>query len=222
VGAAVFLDAVHLAPHAPVDVTDWGCDFLACSAYKFFGPHVGILYGKREQMERLAVYKLRPASDSLPDRWMTGTQSHEGIAGTLAAVEYLFSLGRAIAPAAGNRREGLLAAYGAIQKYERELGGRLIRGLTALPHITVHGITHPARFAERVPTVALTHAHHPARDVAEHLDRRGIFVWHGNFYALGLSETLGLEPDGMVRLGLLHYNTAEEVDRTLAALAELP
>ncbi len=221
VGAQVFLDAVHHAPHAAMDVTAWDCDYLACSAYKFFGPHVGVLYGKREHMERLPAYKLRPAPDDLPGRWMTGTQSHEGIAGTLAAVEYLADLGRSVSARASSRREALLAAYDAIQTYERDLGGHLIRGLSQLPQIKIWGITDSARLTERVPTIALTHAQRPACAVAEYLNHHGIFVWHGNFYALSLTETLGLEPEGMVRIGLLHYNLAEEVDRVISVLGEL-
>jgi len=218
VGALVFLDAVHYAPHAAIDVTAWDCDFLACSAYKFFGPHVGILYGKRPLLESLPAYKLRPVPDRIPDRWMTGTQSHEGIAGVKAAVEYLAELG---ANDAADRRGALVAAYEEIGAYERELCAHLLRGLAEVPGIRVHGIAEPARLAERVPTVSFTHHKHPARAVAEHLDRHGIFAWHGNYYALALTEALGLEPEGMVRVGLLHYNTREEVERLITALAEI-
>ena len=221
VGGLVFLDAVHFAPHALMDVTAWDCDFLACSAYKFFGPHVGILYGKRALLEALPAFKLRAAPDSLPDRWMTGTQSHEGIAGVLAAVEYLAQLGRTLDPSAIQRREALRQAYTATGEYERELGRQMLAGLATLRRARVLGITDPARLAERVPTVSLTHERLPPLAVAEHLDRRGIFAWHGNFYALALSEALGLEPAGMVRTGLLHYNTAAEVQRVLSALQEL-
>jgi len=220
-GALVFLDAVHLAPHALIDVAAWDCDFLACSAYKFFGPHVGVLYGKRPLLEALPACKVRPAADTIPDRWMTGTQSHEGIAGTLAAVEYLADLGRGIAPAA-SRREALCHAFAAIVPYERTLASRMLAGLAELPDVKVYGITDPGRLAERVPTFAITHARRSPQEVAAHLDRHGIYVWHGNFYALGTSEDLGLEPAGMVRIGALHYNTAAEIDRLLAALRELP
>ena len=220
-GSPVFLDAVHLAPHAALAVAEWDCDYLACSAYKLFGPHVGILYGQRRWLERLPAYKIRPAPDDLPGRWMTGTQNHEGIAGTLAAVEYLAGLGRALAPDAPTRRAALLAAYEAIVAYERTLVARLLAGLAGLPAIKVWGIIDPARAAERVPTVSFTHTRRSPREVAEALARRGIFVWHGNCYAPALTEALGLEPEGMVRVGLLHYNTAAEVDRLLAALAEL-
>jgi cysteine desulfurase family protein (TIGR01976 family) len=217
-GALVFLDAVHYAPHLQLDVQAWDCDFLACSAYKFFGPHVGVLYGKAEHLEALPAYKLRPASNHIPDRWETGTQNHEGIAGVRAAIDYLADLGRSLAPPAAARRPALLAAFAAIAAYERKLVGRLLEGLARLPAIRVFGITDPARLGERVPTVSLRHAKHPPRQLAERLAERGIFVWHGNYYALALSEALGQEPEGMVRVGLLHYNTAEEVDRLLEAL----
>jgi cysteine desulfurase family protein (TIGR01976 family) len=221
VGALVFLDAVHYAPHAALDVTGWDCDFLTCSAYKFFGPHVGILYGKRPLLESLSAYKLRPVPDKLPDRWMTGTQSHEGIVGVKAAVDYLAELGRQVTPDTVDRRAELLAAYEAIGGYERDLCARLLAGLAEIPGVRVYGITDPARLAERVPTISFIHAQHPPRAVAEHLDRHGIFVWHGNYYALALTEALGLEPEGMVRVGLLHYNTAAEVDRLLDSLREM-
>ena len=220
-GAQVFLDAVHYAPHATIDVADWGCDYLACSAYKFFGPHVGVVWGRRELLEGLAAYKVRPASDGLPGKWMTGTQNHEGIAGTLAAVEYLEELGRGVNAQAQSRRAALLAAYEAIVAYEQTLVTRLLDGLARLSQVRIYGITDPAKFAERVPTVSITHRRLGARELGAALGERGIFVWHGNFYALPLTDTLGLEPDGMVRIGLLHYNTAEEVDCLLAALAEL-
>lgn len=220
VGALVFLDAVHFAPHALMDVTAWDCDFLACSAYKFFGPHVGILYGKREHLMALPTYKLRPVPDRTPDRWMTGTQNHEGIAGVLAAVEYLANIGWPFAPAA-NRRAALRQAFAAITAYERGLCEELLHGLATLRSLQIFGVTDSSRLNERVPTVSFTHSRYSPTAVAEHLDRHGIFVWHGNFYALALSEALGLEPEGMVRIGLLHYNTAAEVQRLLAALAEL-
>jgi cysteine desulfurase family protein (TIGR01976 family) len=217
VGALVFLDAVHFAPHALIDAKAWDCDFLACSAYKFFGPHVGILWGRRALLERLEAYKVRPASNDLPGKWMTGTQNHEGIAGVLAAIDYLAGLSREIR----SRRQALRSAFEAIVGYEGKLVARLLRGLAELPIIRVWGISDPTRLHERVPTVAITHSRLRAIEVAEFLAQRGIFVWHGNFYALALTEALGLEPDGLVRIGLLHYNTAEEVDRLLSALAEL-
>src|SRR5262249_39853225 len=149
-GALVFLDAVHHAPHALIDVQAWGCDFLACSAYKFFGPHVGVLWGRRDLLEDLPAYKVRPASETLPDRWMTGTPNLEGIAGASAAVEYLATLGGI----AGNRRGAIVAAFAAVERYERDLGARLLSGLAALKQVKVRGITDPVRLGERVPTVS--------------------------------------------------------------------
>ncbi len=219
-GADAFVDAVHYAPHRLIDVQDWDCDFVACSAYKFFGPHLGILWGKQELLERIAVYKLRPATDELPGRWMTGTQNHEGLAGTLAAIEYLADLGRDHAPG-GDRRAALIAAFEAIEQHERRLTRRLLEALGGLEGLRVWGITDPGRLSERVPTCSFTHSSRSPLEVARHLARHGIFVWHGNYYALPVTEALDLEPDGMVRVGLLHYNTAEEIDRLHSALKEL-
>jgi cysteine desulfurase family protein (TIGR01976 family) len=218
-GALIFLDAVHYAPHALVDVENWGCDFLACSAYKFFGPHVGILWGRRHLLEELTAYKVRPASNSLPGKWMTGTQNHECLAGVLAAVRYLETLGRSLGCAANaTRREALRAAMNGIEEVERELSLKMLAGLAQIPEVRLHGIADPQRVAERFPTFAITHAKKKTSKVAIDLAHRGIFTWHGNYYALNLTETLGLEPEGMVRIGLVHYNTAEEVDRLLAEL----
>lgn len=221
-GALVFADAVHYAPHALIDVKGLGVDFLACSAYKFFGPHIGILWGRRELLESLEAYKVRPAADSLPSKWMTGTQSHKSMAGALAAVDYLADIGRTLV---GNpslaRRQALFKAYEAIIPYERALLQKLLLGLAELPEIKVWGITDPKRLAKRVSTVSFTHKHFTSVQLAEKLGSRGIFVWHGNYYALNLSEQLGHEPQGMLRVGLVHYNTAEEVDRLLAELQNL-
>ncbi len=218
-GAEVFLDAVHYAPHLPIDVTAWGCDYLACSAYKFFGPHVGVLWGKRDRLESLPVYKLRPAPNELPGRWMTGTQSHEGIAGAAAAVEYLADLGR---HASGNeslvRRAALLAAFQHIVAYESELADMFLDGLAKLPKFKLWGIADRARHNQRVPTFCITHQDRHPQEIAQYLGQRGFFVWHGNYYALPLTEALGLEPEGAVRVGFLHYNTQEEVKGLLAAL----
>ena len=226
VSGQVFLDAVHYAPHALIDVQAWDCDYLACSAYKFFGPHVGVLWGKRELLREIPVYKVRPASEELPDRWMNGTQNHEGIAGTLAAIDYLADLGRSVAPpdnpsGATERRGALTAAFETIGAYERELIRYLLSELAAMAAIRVWGITDLERLGERVPTIAITHARSTPREIAAHLATRGIFVWSGNFYALPLTEALGLEPDGLVRIGLLHYNTRQEIDRLVEALAGL-
>jgi cysteine desulfurase family protein (TIGR01976 family) len=228
-GALVFLDAVHYAPHGPVDVQEWGCDFLACSAYKFFGPHVGVLWGRQELLAGLPAYKLRPSTDELPGRWMTGTQNHEGIAGAAAAVEYLAELGASCPappgrfPGMAGRRLHVHAALEAIQEYEAGLCRRLLEGLAERPRFRVWGITDPGRLAERTPTVSITSEGHTPREMAEHLARHDVYAWDGNFYAAELVERLGRAGSGgLLRLGLVHYNTAEEVDRLLRALDELP
>jgi cysteine desulfurase family protein (TIGR01976 family) len=222
VGALAFIDAVHYAPHGPIDVRALDCDFLACSSYKFFGPHCGVLYGKREHLTRLQPYKVRPASEALPDRWETGTQNHEGLAGVAAAIDYVAELGRRASPEASTRRAQLLAAYGAIRNYERGLAERLISGLLAVPGLTFYGIRDPERFDHRTPTVAIRMEGHTPRQLAEFLGERGIFTWDGNYYALGLTERLGVESSGgMLRIGLVHYNTAEEIDRLLGTLNEI-
>jgi len=222
VGALAFIDAVHYAPHASIDVRALDCDFLACSPYKFFGPHTGVLYGKREHLARLRPYKVRPALEELPGRWETGTQNHEGLAGVRAAVDYLAELGRHCSPAATTRRAALVAAYEAIRRYERGLIQPLIAGLLEIPGLTFYGIRDPARFDRRTPTVAIRLAGHTPRELADFLGTRGIFTWDGNYYALNLTERLGVESSGgMLRIGLVHYNTAEEVERLLGALREL-
>ncbi len=214
VGARVFVDAVHTVPHRPVDVAALGADFVACSPYKFFGPHQGVLWGRRELLEELPAYKVRPAPDSGPGRWMTGTPSFEAMAGTRAAVEYLASLG-----GGGDRRAALGAGYAAIQSHEAALAAQFLAGLAKLPAWKVWGITDPARLGDRVSTFGLTHRTKTAAEVASVLGSQGLFVWSGHFYAQGLIETLGLAPAGMLRIGFLHYNTADEVARTLDALA---
>ena len=170
-------------------------------------------------LEELPAYKLRPAPDDLPGRWMTGTQSHEAIAGTLAAVDYLADLGRSVSPNSPDRRAALGAAFDGITRYENELVSELIAGLAELPGIKIWGIVEPSRIAERVPTVAITHERVRPRELASRLAQLGIFVWHGNFYALPLSDALQLEPDGLLRIGLLHYNTEDEARRLLDSLA---
>ncbi len=221
-GAMAFIDAVHYAPHGPIDVRALDCDFLACSSYKFFGPHLGILYGKREQLLRLRPYKLRAATELLPDRWETGTQNHEGLAGLIAAIDYLADLGRHHAPEASTRREAILVAYDVIQQHEREVGEQLVTGLLAIPGLTFYGITDPAKFDRRTPTVAIRMEGHTPRELATYLGERGIFTWDGNYYAINLTERLGVEKSGgMLRIGLTHYNTAEEVDRLLGELRAL-
>jgi len=225
-GALSFIDAVHYAPHGPIDVRALGCDFLACSPYKFFGPHMGALYGKREHLLRLHPYKVRPAPENLPDRWETGTLSHEGIAGVAAAVDYIAGIGRraaaGIPQGPAGRREALLAAYDIIRDYESGLMQKLIAGLLEIPGLMFYGISDPARFAWRVPTVGIRLARAKPVEIAAYLGERGIFTWDGNYYAINLTERLGVEADGgLLRIGLVHYNTAEEVDRLLESLGEL-
>jgi selenocysteine lyase/cysteine desulfurase len=221
VGALTFIDAVHYAPHGLIDVAALGCDFLVCSAYKFFGPHVGVLWGRREPLASITPYKLRPSPNNLPGRWMTGTQNHEGIGGTLAAVEYLADVGRRVDPEAATRRAQLAAAFQAIVEYERSLAQRLIGGMGLFESLKVWGIADTTRLHERVPTVSVTHARRTPRELSAALAEQGLFTWAGNHYALPLTEALGLEPEGTLRIGIVHYNTAEEVDRLLAALAEI-
>ena len=221
VGALVFVDAVHLAPHRLLNVEAWDCDLLACSAYKFFGPHVGLLWGRRNLLESLKAYKLRPASNQLPDKWMTGTGNHEGIAGVGEAIEYLADLGRDVDPTSESRRQALATAFRAIGDHERELSLGLLDGLVRLPGVTIHGITDADLIDQRVATYSITHDQLSPGELAEHLARRGIFTWAGNHYALPVTEALGLEPGGTLRISALHYNTLEEIERTISALGDV-
>ena len=221
-GALAYIDAVHYAPHGPIDVRALDCDFLVCSSYKFFGPHMGILYGKREHLQRLQPYKLRANTNAVPNRWEWGTLNHECIAGIAACVEYLADLGRQVDPSVSTRRAALLAAYGAIQRHERGLVETLIRGLLALPGLKFYGISDVAMLDRRCPTVAVRIAGHTPLELATRLGDRGIFTWDGNYYALNLTERLDVEKDGgFLRIGLAHYNTAAEVERLLQALREI-
>ena len=220
VGAWTYVDAVHAAPHLPIDVQALGTDFLACSTYKFFGPHAGVLYGRAEILDGLPAYKLVPATD----RFETGTGNFEGLAGVTAAVEYLAGVGVAYGGAASgaSRRERVLAGMNAIRAYELDLYRHLVDGLDAIPGLTLYGITDRARFDDRTPTAALRLDGIAPRDVAEALGAEGIAVWDGDFYATGLIERLGLaDRGGVVRIGLTHYNTAAEVDRLVDALARI-
>ncbi|HKB52680.1 MAG TPA: cysteine desulfurase-like protein, partial [Ramlibacter sp.] len=174
-GALAFIDAVHYGPHGFVDVRALDCDFLACSTYKFFGPHIGVLYGKAEHLKHYRPYKVRPAYDSIPDRWENGTQNHECLAGVTAAVDYLAALGRRVSPAVTGRRSALQAAYTAIHKHERALVTKLIAGLVALPGLKFYGISDPKQFDHRVPTVAIRMEGHTPKQLATYLDQRGIF-----------------------------------------------
>ncbi len=221
-GALAYIDAVHYAPHGLIDVRALDCDFLVCSSYKFFGPHMGILYGKREHLQRLQPYKLRANTNAVPCRWEWGTLNHECIAGITACVDYLADLGRQVDLSASTRRAALLAAYGAIQQYERGLAETLIGGLLAIPGLKFYGIRDVAKLDRRCPTVAVRVAGHTPLELATKLGDRGFFTWDGNYYALNLSERLDVEKDGgFLRIGLAHYNTAEEVQRFLVALREI-
>ncbi|MBC5796726.1 cysteine desulfurase-like protein [Sphaerospermopsis sp. LEGE 00249] len=257
-GALVFVDAVHYAPHAPINVHHLDCDFLACSAYKFFAPHLGILYAKKEHLTRFSPYKVRPASNEVPSRWETGTLNHEGLAGLVATINYLAKLGCHVSPTLDNellesliaadregltsfhcprfltsetqenhelasayhsRRAALLAAMTAIQQYERELSKKLIDGLLEIPGIKVYGITEPEKFNWRTPTVSITIDNKTSAEIAKFLGEQGIFTWHGNFYAIELTEKLGVETSGgLLRIGLAHYNTVDEIGQLLQVL----
>lgn len=219
VGAYVFLDAVHYGPHGLIDVVDWDCDFLTCSDYKFFGPHLGVLWGRKSLLEELEPYKVRPASNQLPTRWMTGTQSHEAIAGGMACIDYLADIGRKTGAAPDtDRRTALKSAFDAIVEYEQQLSARLIDGLTQIDGLEVIGITDKSRLNERFPTFSIRHRSVSPADLAKELGRQGICVWSGNYYALEFSQRMGFEPQGMVRIGLVHYNTFEEIDRLLTVI----
>src|SRR5881398_762793 len=192
-GALMFIDAVHFAPHGLVDVKALDCDFLACSPYKFFGPHMGTLFGKREQLERFKPYKVRPATNVPPECWETGTQVQELIAGIGAAVDYIAELGRHCDPSAKSRREALQAACRATHQYETSLLAQLIAGLQTIPGMRIFGITDEKRFNERCATLSFRLGDHHPTKIATFLAERGIFTWDGNFYALNLSERLGVE-----------------------------
>src|SRR5437763_5370567 len=220
-GALMFVDAVHFAPHGLIDVKALDCDFLVCSPYKFFGPHMGTLYGKREHLQRFKPYKVRPAADAIPDCWETGTQGQELIPAIGAAVDYVAGVGRHCDLSAKSRREALRAAYRATVPYERTLLTKLLDGLSAIRGVKVYGITDPKRFGERCSTISLRIGQHHPTEIAKFLGDRGLFTWDGNFYAINLSERLGVEPKGgVLRIGLVHYNTAEEVDRLLSSLSQ--
>ena len=217
-GAMAFIDAVHYAPHGPIDVRELDCDFLACSTYKFFGPHMGVLYGKREHLARLKPYKLRANTNAVPQRWEWGTLNHECIAGITACVDYLAELGRRNA-SVSSRREAILAAYGAIQTHVSKLMERMLHGLSGIPGLRLYGISDPARVESRCPTFAVRIDGRTPLELATKLGDQGIFTWDGNYYAINLTERLGVEQSGgFLRIGLVHYNTEEEVDRVLDGL----
>jgi len=228
-GAWLWVDAVHYAPHGPIDVQALGCDFLVCSAYKFFGPHAGVVWGREDLLEKLHAYKVRPAGNRSPDKFETGTQNHEAQAGIWAAAEYLAEIGKKFGspfaedfPGFQGRRRQLKQAMAAIQLCEKNLFEYFVSGLLAIPGLTFYGIQDPRRFHQRTPTAAFTLAGRTPQEVAEGLSRKGIYVWAGNFYAVAVTERLGLEKTGgVVRAGLVHYNTREEIDYFLQCLREL-
>ena len=212
-GAQIFVDAVHYAPHELIDVRDWNCDFLACSAYKFYGPHIGILYGRHDLLDSLDFPKLIPAPDSAPERAETGTQNHEGIAGAAAAVDFLASL----APGP-TRRESLRAALRQLHQRSDVLITQLWNGLREIERVRLFG---PAPGTARTPTIAFTVNDVPSIKVAEKLAERGVFLSHGDFYAMTVVERLGQAPHGLVRAGCACYTTPEEVDRLVAGVRGL-
>ena len=223
-GAWVYVDAVHAAPHLSIDVAAMGTDFLVCSPYKFFGPHLGLLYGRRELLDRLDSYKVRPAANEPPGKWETGTQSGESLAGLLGTFEYLEWLGVTFGGAgrAGTRRQRLSAAMRVIGETERDLALRALAALSGVPGLRLRGIVDRDRIADRVPTFAFTLDGHSPREIATHLGKLGIAVWDGDYYAYELIRALGLaEFGGMVRVGLTHYNEPAEIDRLVEGLSEL-
>jgi cysteine desulfurase family protein (TIGR01976 family) len=241
VGALAYIDAVHYGPHGLIDVAALDCDFLACSTYKFFGPHMGVLYGKRVHLKQLRPYKVRPNTNAIPNCWEWGTLNHECIAGIAACVEYIADIGRdaignsnvgtaalgrpssAARPGATTtRRAAIEAAYEAIHEHERGLLERIMAGLVQIPQLKIYGITDRARFDERCATLAIRIEGHSPLELATKLGERGFFTWDGNYYALNLTEHLDVEKSGgFLRIGLVHYNTVGEVDRLLAALREI-
>ena len=224
--AMVFIDAVQYVPHGPTDVQDLDCDFLVCSPYKFFGPHQGVLWGKSELLEKLEAYKVRPADDNAPGKFETGTQLHEGQAGTLGVLEYLQWIGETMGsefqgyfPEFSGRRMSLHAAMFAVQEYEQTLSRRLIDGLRSLAGVVVRGISNQNDFSRRVPTVSFTVKNQNPEEIALKLAEENIFIWHGHNYALEAIRMMELEESGgVVRIGPVHYNTVEEIDCALEVL----
>ena len=212
-GALSFIDAVHYAPHKLVDVQEIGCDFLACSAYKFYGPHIGILYGRKELLESIAFPKLKPSPNSAPERVETGTQSFESIVGAAAAVDFLASLG-----SGNSRREKLENTFGEFHARDKDLTNALWRGLSAIAGVKVYG---PAPDAERTSLVSFTVKDLPSAQISAELTKKGIFISHGNFYAQTVVEKLGLAEQGLVRAGCACYTTLEEVERLVNAVNEI-
>jgi len=229
-GAMVYIDAVQHAPHGPIDVQDLDCDFLVCSAYKFFGPHMGVLYGRYELLDELTAYRVRPAPHDPPGKFMTGTANHEGMAGVLGAIEYFEWVGETFGEKYkadhierfSGRKLHLKQAMAVIRDYEYGLSHALLDILEETPGVTVYGLRDTKRVSERVPTVSFTMQGQHPRKLAEELDKNNIYVWDGNYYALEVTERLGLEDSGgMVRVGPVHYNTLEEIQWFGEALREV-
>ena len=228
-GAWAFVDAVHYAPHGPMDVRSLGCDFLVCSAYKFFGPHMGVLYGRYETLESLPPCKVRPAGEAPPDKFETGTNNFEGICGAAAAVEYLASLGRRFGDDPAKETSGLTprareirTGMSAIRAYETSLGTALLRGLLRTKGVQVYGISEEEKISQRVPTFSFTVKGRTPREVAAELDRENIFVWDGHFYAVEAIRRLGLmDKGGVLRVGLCHYNLMQEVETLLGVVSKM-
>jgi cysteine desulfurase family protein (TIGR01976 family) len=221
-GAWSFIDAVQSAPHLSTDVQQIGCDFFVCSAYKFFGPHQGMLWGRREILQQLEPYKLRPAPDELPWSFEPGTQSHEGMAGVAAAIDYFAWIGQEMAGVTTSRRRQLVAALGMLFDYEKQLAGELITGLQSIRGVRILGISDPAALNRRVPTVAFIHDRHAPATIARALAERNIFAWSGDNYALEVAQALGIDTSGgAVRIGAVHYNTAGEIDTVLNELESI-
>lgn len=219
VGALVFVDAVQFAPHFVTDVKAIGCDMLACSPYKFYGPHQGMAWARRDLLESLSPYKVRPADDTLPSRFETGTQSHEGMAATLGAIEHFEWMGQEMGAGGTTRRERIVSGFDVMVDYERDLCKRLLDGLLAIPGVTVHGLTRDEDLADRVPTVGVVKKGVHPDTLAERLAEANIFTWPGHYYAIEVIDRLGLtESGGMLRIGLGQYNTREEVDALLNVL----
>jgi cysteine desulfurase family protein (TIGR01976 family) len=216
-GALVALDGVHLAQHRSIDLHELGADLVATSPYKYFGPHQGMAAVRTELLAELAPYKLRAAPDENPDRWESGTQSHEAMAGTLAAIDYVAEVG-----GGGDRRDAVRRGYAAFEAHERELAARFLDGIAGIADVRLIGITDPARIDERTPTFAIRVGDQHPLDTSRELGDRGIFTWEGHYYAIEVFERLGLlETGGAVRIGFCHYHTLDEVDRVLETLADL-
>jgi len=220
-GALAFVDAVQYSPHEFTDVKQLGCDFLACSSYKFFGPHLGIIWGRKALLESLEPYKVRPIGDELPERWEAGTPQIELQAGLAATIDYFDWLGAQLG-SNGDRRARFRTAFDATKAWEQMLASQLIAGLSEIPGVTIRGISDRSQFSSRVPTVSFTHRTHKPKEIAAALAARNIFVWSGHNYALEIVRQLGIpESEGVLRIGIVHYNTPEEVDATITALEEI-